>query len=314
MKKSALPIIAVSMLLASCGGAVSTLSREEESWPIPTPTSSSTPSQESSVPATKTSEKDVEQSDKEQISKAPIEEVSSEISQEAPKEATVADLNSDLSNFISLYMTKLASFKNYKSVTKGSTKATVLFIETTQTIDVTSIKGEYCYLKNESHGAVDSVHEAYFHDGNALVKNLNEEQFSKVAMNDYLNSYGVNPYGYNIEGYSINGDAITSISKSATETNAFEIVFDNEKATNNVRIQMKAFGSLDDYPVFSSIKVTIHVQENLTPIKYVVEASYNAKRFGIDTACQQKYEVTFSDFDANPEIPNLSEIRAKYAF
>lgn len=301
MKKLVLPIAVASMLLASCGGATSSLSREPEFWPEPTP---------SSLPASKESSQVELSSEAPEIS---AQNSASTVQSSAPS-VTVADLNADLSNFISLYMTKLSSFKSYKAVTKGSTKAKVLFIETDQSIDVTSIKADYCYLKNESHGAVDSVHESYFHNGQALVKNQNETKFALVEMNQYLDSYGVNPYGYNIEGYSISGDAIASISKSETEKNAFTIEFDKEKATNNVRIQMKAFGSLDDYPVFASAKVTIFVQDDFTPIKYQLVADYNAKRFGVPTDCHQEYEVTFSDFDSDIAAPNLAEIRAEYSF
>ena len=268
-------LFASAGLIASCGGSSDPLSREQESMP---------------EPAAYASESDTEE-----------------------KEATVDDLAPDLSDFIPKYMAKLNTFRTYKRVTKGETKSKLAFIDLpTQSIDVTFLKNEYSYLKNESHGAVDTVHEAYFHEENTLVKNLGDAEYKPVAMNDYLNAYGVRPDGYNIEGYSLGEGAVTSIVKG-TETNSFVIAFDKDKATNNVRIQMKAFGGLDDYPSFQSVQVTVYVENDFTPIKYKVSADYKAKKF-VETDCHQEYEVAFSSLNEVVEIPDLAAIREKYKF
>ena len=281
--KQPLFLLSSFLLLASCGQPQSSLSHEEESVP---------------------------EASSEIVSSA----AESEATSETPKDPTVADLNDDLSNFVPLYMGKLESFSSYRSETHGSTKAKVWFIESTQTIDVLSIKGDYSYLKNESHGSVDSVHEAYFHEKKTLVKNLGEDKFTVKTMDEYLAAYGVNPHGHSIEGYSLAGDAINSLIRAEGEGNLFEISFDPEKATNNVRIQMKAFGELDDYPVFSSIKITLKIQDDFTPITYQVQAKYKAKKWGMESDCHQEYTVTFSAFDASPEAPNLEAIRSEYDF
>jgi hypothetical protein len=77
---------------------------------------------------------------------------------------------------------------------------------------------------------------------------------------------------------------------------------------------MKAFGGLDDYPVFSSIKITLKIQDDFTPITYEVKASYKAKKWGVESDCHQEYTVTFSAFNASPEVPNLEAIRGEYNF
>ncbi|MBE6126368.1 MAG: hypothetical protein E7182_00035 [Erysipelotrichaceae bacterium] len=283
MKKQPLFLLSSFLLLASCGEPQSSLSHEAENTP-----------EASSVVASPAAE--------------------SAVTSETPKDPTVADLKEDLSNFVPFYMGKLESFSSYRSETHGSTKAKVWFVETTQTIDVLSIKGDYSYLKNESHGSVDSVHEAYFHGQKTLVKNLGEDKFAEKTMGEYLDAYGVNPHGHSIEGYSLTGAAINSLIRAEGEGNLFEMTFDPEKATNNVRIQMKAFGGLDDYPVFSSIKITLKIQDDFTPITYEVKASYKAKKWGVESDCHQEYTVTFSAFNASPEVPNLEAIRSEYNF
>ena len=227
-----------------------------------------------------------------------------------PGEDDVEDLSPDYSDFVSKYMRRHTSLSSYKAVTVGSTKAKVWFIETTQSIDVTAIKGEYSYVKNESHGAVDSVHEAYFHQNKAAVKNLGESEFKPVAFDDYLDTYGVNPFGYNIAGFATSNEAITSIERTTEEGYAFKLTFDPQKATTNVRIQMKAFGGLDDYPNFSNIAITIHVQCDFTPIKHVVVADYQAKRFGVGTDCHQEFTVSFSSINQTVKIPGLEAVRS----
>lgn len=278
MNRPSFILAALPLLLVSCGSPSTSLSRVEESVPSSSMVSSSD-AESSSIPKAGTKS---------------------------------GDVSEGYRPFVEKYLAKLNSFQSYKSVTKGSTKSKVAFIETSQSIDVTSIKGEYCYLKNESHGVVDAVHEAYFHQNDVMVKNLGDSEFQKKTKNEYLDAYGVDPYGYNIEGYSIGDGAILSITKES-EGNVYKITFDNEKATNNVRIQMKAFGGLDDYPVFSKIEVFITIEDDFTPVKYKVQADYTAKKF-VDTGCHQEYEVTFSDFNKDIEIPDLAKIRSTYSF
>ncbi len=215
-------------------------------------------------------------------------------------------------DFVSRYLRKLSSYRSYKAVTKGSTKAKVWFVETTQSIDVMLIKGEYRYLKNESHSSfVNTVHTAYFHDGNAAYRN-DEGKYKVESIKAYLDAYGVYPFDPAIEGYLCEDGCIQSVERiPSSQGYAFKIAFDPEKATTNVRIQMKAFGGLDDYPVFSKINVTIYVKKDLTPEHLDVAANYDAKR-GVDTSCKQEYRVDFSNFNEDIEIPDLETIKTEY--
>lgn len=316
VKPNRILLLVLAAALASCGGPTESLSRDSEGWPEES--SSGSPSSKGESSETPSSH---ELSSEESVLSS-AQPYSQETSSSEPEPSssesssvdTVDDLADDLSDFIPKYMKKMASLSSYKAVTSGSTKAKILFIETTQTIDVTSIKSDYCYLKNESHGAVDSVHEAYFHKNATVVKNQGESDFKELTRDQYLDSYGVDPYGYNIEGYSIRSEAVTSISKAEGEGHAFKLCFDPDKATNNVRIQMKAFGGLDDYPAFSKIEVTLHVAYDFAPIKYEVLAEYKAKRFGMETDCHQEYTVTFSSLNETIEIPGLAEVRGEFDF
>ncbi len=228
----------------------------------------------------------------------------------------VSDLKEeDYPLFPAKFARHLSALSSYKAVTKGQTKAHVLIVDATQSIDVTLIKGEYSFLKNESHGDyANTFHESYFHGEEALLRDSASSEFSKKPLSEYKDTYGVYPFDPSIEGYGIGEGMVRTVEKVDAEVGyAFKMVFEPKKATNNVRIQMKKFGGLDDYPSFSKIHITVTVQDDYSPISTHVEASYKAKKV-VETDCRQTYDVTYSDINGTVEPPNLAEIREQYQF
>ena len=209
---------------------------------------------------------------------------------------------------------KLSSFESYKSVTKGSTIATVLFIKTTQPIDAETIKGkEYSYYRNESRSdIVSTAHLAYYHNDEAVYKINGEETYHTLPLEEYLNIYGTYPFENSLEGYSISYDAIKEVKRVESDVDyKFQVTFDVYKSTNNVRIQMKVSGGLDDYPSFSGIKMTITVKEDFTPVTLYLEAAYTAKKI-VESSCNQYYTVTYSNYNEDIEIENLEEAKEHF--
>ena len=225
------------------------------------------------------------------------------------KDVLVSEVK-DLNTIPSLFVKKLASFKSYKAVTKGKTTASVLFINTDQSIEVTTIKGDYSYMKNESHSSlVNTSHEVYYHNNNAYYSD-NSGEFKRSTLSEYLGIYGVYPFEQAIEGYSIDADCITKVEKKdvVDGTYTFKLTFDPEKATNNVRIQMKQFGGLDGYPKFEMIEINISIRDDFTPVKLELESRYSASKM-VSTSCHQQYSVTYSGFNESIEIPNLAKAK-----
>lgn len=272
MKTKALIILLSSLIITSCGQTIS-LSREEES---------DSPKEEEIVP------------------------------NEDVKQKSVSELTEDeYIYFPVLYLNKLDSLKSYKAVTTGSTKSTVLFINVNQEINTTVIKGEYLYQHNSSYSSVySSEHEAFYHEGKALYKNKGEEEYSISSLKDYLDKYGTYPFNNTIEGYKISKDSIVNITKEENDEDnyQFKLVFNVENATNNVRIQMKEFGQLDDYPVFDSVEIAITVKNDFTPIRLDLESKYTAKKV-TNSSCHQTYTVTYSNINEEIEIPNIEKAR-----
>ena len=218
---------------------------------------------------------------------------------------------------IPMYLgTRLVHLKSYQAVTKGKTTATFLFIPVDQTIDVTTIKGkEYSYMKNESHSAfVNTTHLAYYHGDHIVVKDNGAGEFTQFDKKTYLEKYGVDPFGYTIEGFSLNEDAIKAVTKEeSAEHYKFKIEFDTEKATNNMKIQMRQFGGLDDYPSFSYCSATLTLQDDFTPVSIDIESYYKAKK-GAETDCHQTYTVTYSAIDQDTPIPDLDTVKSETSF
>ena len=168
-----------------------------------------------------------------------------------PTEKTASTLNDDeLKDFPSYFLRKLSSFNTYKAVTSGSTIASMMGIKLAdQSIEVTVLRDDYSYLINESHSSiVNTVHKAYFHEKMALY--TDSEEFNKSTLEEYLNIYGTYPFDSAIEGYSISEKAVKGVSRLENKDGnySFKVEFDKDEATNNVKIQMKKFGSLDEYP------------------------------------------------------------------
>ena len=222
----------------------------------------------------------------------------------------------EYASFPKLYLQRLGRYQSFKAVTKGKTTADMGIMKTDQTIEVEAIKGEYSYLKNVSNSTfVNTYHEALFHADKAMYRDGDKAEFKVASKDAYLDIYGVDPFSYCIEGYEVGEGCVTDVKRVlGGEGYTYVLTFDVEKATPNVRIQMKQFGGLKDYPVFSSIKITIQVQEDLTPISLHVDAAYKATKnvlFDINTDCVQTYDVLFSNFDEAIETPHLDEAKQK---
>ena len=216
----------------------------------------------------------------------------------------------DYKKIPSYIYSKLNEYNSFKAVTSGQTVSTSI-IKVTQSISTIAIKSEYSYTKNESHSdLVNTVHEAYYKDNKAVYKDGDGGDFSTSSIDDYLNVYGTYPFDAAIEGYLISEDCIVSVTKVSKndQTYVFKAVFDNEKSTNNVKIQMKKFGSLDDYPTFDLIEMNFTISSDFTLQKIDLHSKYKAKKV-LTTNCEQTYTVTYSNYNENIEVPNLDSVK-----
>ena len=210
----------------------------------------------------------------------------------------------------SYIVARMNKYTSYKNVTSGSTISSGL-IKVTQSIDVLNIKSEYCYTKNESHSSMlNTIHEAYYHDSKVAYREKDSGNYTTSSLDDYLSVYGTYPFANAIEGYSVKEEAIKEVTKVSVEDGkyVFSVIFDEEKSSNNVKIQMKKFGGLDDYPTFSLIEMTLVVSSDFTLSSINFHSKYSAKKI-LKTECEQSYLVTFTNYNESLEIPNIDSIK-----
>ena len=298
MRNRIASLLAAALLLSGCGNSSSSSMTRRT---IPSSESSQTPS---SAPSSDTSETSTSSAESESSSES--ESTSSE------EEVRASDLTAEqYSLFLQRFFQKRNSYDSYQAITAGKT-ATIV----DQSIDVTVIKGkEYSYLYNHSKSFfLETAHTCYFHGEKTLSKNKDDRDFALLDLNEYLDIYGVYPFENSLEGYECSGQAILSINKeNAGDNTIFTFNFDPEKATTNVRIQMKKFGNLGDYPKFSSVKVSVTVQDDFTPVTIDVDTQYKAKMV-FETDCHQTYKVTYSRFNEEIEIPDLDMAKSHEGF
>lgn len=235
-----------------------------------------------------------------------------------PTDKKASELSEEELKYVpALLVNKLKSYQSYKSVTEGKTVTNALIFNIEQSINTTVIKSEYSYLLNESHSDMHNiVHTAYYHNDKALYKDTaqksDQKEYTLSNLNDYLNIYGTYPFDNGIEGYSISKGSVISVTRLESESDyKFKITFDKEKSTNNIKIQMKRFGDLDDYPSFNqNTTMEILMKDDYTPISLKLSLNYKvSKTFPVN--CQQDYVVTYSDFDKTIEIPDLELVKNK---
>ena len=193
-----------------------------------------------------------------------------------------------------VFVEKLSRITNFTKETKGETIAKKV-IKYTQVIDsVYSEDSSGKHLVTISNSTlVKLYHEAYYKEDIISFKTKEKDEFSDITYEEYVKKYGFLPYGHNLEGYDITKDSIINIEK--VEDYKYHLVIDGDKGSNNVKIQMKEFGNLSDYPSFSLVSIDITMKQDFTPISVHVYSEYEITHsFLGKTNCTQEYTVTYS--------------------
>ena len=237
-------------------------------------------------------------------------ESSSSESSSGPKKASELP-ESEYKLFPSLYMDKVASLSSYKAITDGSSVASILFIQITQPINVTTIKGkEYNYLHNDSKSdKAQTDHEAFFKGETAVYKDNHKspEDYTKTTLPQYKETFGVYPFDRCIEGYVINEETVKEVTRVEGDSITYKLTLDPKKSTVNVIKQMKVFGDLDDLPSFANVYLNVTVLDDFTPVSIYLDAWYSSKKV-ISVDCHQTYTVTFSEIGQDVTIPNVDKV------
>lgn len=251
------------------------------------------------------------------FSRSPVGEsasASADTSGDSSSDETMTETVDDVTDIKEIplkFVERFIGLKSFKAVTSGQTDSSMFIIKVEQKIDCLLVKdGEnaYFYTKSDS----DLVHTeltAYYRE-NLVNYSYNDEGFTTADLADYLQKFGVYPVGRSIEGFSVTEKTVVSVEKLQVDSSdeyCFLIVLDPEKSADAVRVQAKEFGGLDDYPVFSSVRLKVTMNRYFDPVSVDLTTEYRAKKI-VETACVQHYVVTYSDVNGQVAIPDADRI------
>lgn len=211
-----------------------------------------------------------------------------------------------------LYMAlgKLSSLDSYRTENKGAAVSTIAggLFNYVQKNDCGMVKsGDEYYTFSNSYSKFVSVKHEAFGKGDNIAYRKNGGDILNASALAYKEVYGVLPTKL-LSGHVFNDETIKSaeLTDSANGNYAFKIVLDKEKGNVLLYKQMKEFGNLNGYPVFTADTVVyLTVKEDYTPVKLSYESKYKVSVSLLgEIPCTENNEVTFYDINGSVNIPD----------
>lgn len=149
---------------------------------------------------------------------------------------------------------RLSKYSTYKATSSGTSVAAVsgLFDYVQKTDCVTIKHGDEFYSESKSSSKLVSVRHEAFAKGDNIAYRNNGGKISNSSALAYKEVYGVTPDKL-LSGHVFNDETIMYAKATITENGDYEIeiVLDKDKGNVLLLKQMKEFGGLKDYPVFT---------------------------------------------------------------
>lgn len=209
---------------------------------------------------------------------------------------------------------KLSEYQTYNLEGKGKSVANKGFIVYEQVTGGDGIKhgDEFYSLSTSDSTFVHVKHEA-FAKGDNVVYRKDGGTMKNTEKSVYKSVYGVAPDKL-LSGQIFNDDTIkyAELVSSAKGVYTYKIVLDGSAANAILAYQMKEFGGLNGLPTFTSDTIfNLDIAEDFTPIKYSYASKYRVSTsFLGEIDCEENYEVKFSGFNKENEIPDTDKFNA----
>lgn len=129
----------------------------------------------------------------------------------------------------------------------------------------------------------------------------------------YEERYGL--WASEFSDYVINENTvleITPVEKTEDGLYTFTATLDNEDSTYYYKHSMVTMGDLDDYPVFSSVKMTFTFGADWTIYTLAIDESYTSRK-GVDADCVGNTIITYSYDEAAADVSDYDEYFVNYA-
>ncbi len=221
-------------------------------------------------------------------------------------------------NAIYAFLQKQTELRSYKITSEGTAVANIAGYK--QDIHNTTYKNGDDYLNEASSSSVlvNMKHQSFSKNGKVVYRNSFGGEMKVAEKADYVGVYGFTADDVSLGGYIINartlryatleekdGDTFTFYMRLAGDKSVEEGSA-TESSTAAVRLQTKAYGSLDNLPAFSDVDMRLTVKKDWTPVSYSSSCSYEAKKiFGMSVS--QSLTSVYSEIGSPVAIPSVEE-------
>ena len=254
------------------------------------------------------------------------------ISRTPPKDGSLPDQYEGIDN-IAYIIGRLAEREYYHSETLGHVEASVLFITAGQTIYGSKdykngiLLTSSVSISNNAFAPSKAI-QRFYGDGKVVVRGAatpsSEWTGSDVEWStgepseildeaQYQERYGL--WADEFSDYVINEETVlevTPIEKTEDGNYTFTASLDGEQSTYYYKHQMVTMGDLDDYPVFSSVKLTFTFGADWTIYSLGIEEEYTSRK-GVDASCKGSSVITYSYEEADADVSDYEEYFIRYA-
>ncbi len=225
-------------------------------------------------------------------------------------------------NAIFAFLQKQSELQSYKITAEGTAVASLAGYE--QDIHNVTYKNGDEYL-NQAYS--DSVlvkmkHQSFSKNGKVAYRNSFDGEMKVAEKTDYVKVYGFTADDILLGGYIINAKTLRYATLAETEGDTFTYYMRlagdqsvasgaaTESATASIRLQTKAYGSLENLPSFSDVDLRLTIKKDWTPVSFSSSCSYEAKKI-FNMSVEQSVTSTYSDINGTVMIPSAEEFNSK---
>lgn len=204
---------------------------------------------------------------------------------------------------------KLDDYKTYKKESNGKTTTNKDGNNYIQETSCSFIKNDNEYYTDSTSKSnyIDIEHESFYKNNKVAYRDKSNQEILNTTYDNYQEIYGVTPIKL-LSGQIFNQETIINAKLISKNNNEYTYFITLDKTLSNALLvyQMKKFGNLDAYPVFTNdTEFTLTMKNDFTPISYSYIAKYNISNATLgDLECVEELNASFSKFNEQVTIPD----------
>ena len=204
---------------------------------------------------------------------------------------------------------KLDDYKTYKKESNGKTTTNKDGNNYIQETSCSFIKNDNEYYTDSTSKSnyIDIEHESFYKNNKVAYRDKSNQEILNTTYDNYQEIYGVTPIKL-LSGQIFNQETIINAKLISKNNNEYTYFITLDKTLSNALLvyQMKKFGNLETYPVFTNdTEFTLTMKNDFTPISYSYIAKYNISSANLgELECVEELNASFSKFNEQVAIPD----------